>query len=98
MRVYLSLEFKPVTPIGEKPDKTAPARQKQENYHAISQFWLISDKLHLLSATILDNAQAKQAEEERWLEIFTPISYLLFAAGAVLTLISKLAGVESIGE
>jgi hypothetical protein len=86
--------LKPLPPLQEnvKPDKTAPARLRHENIRMAAQLWLINEKLQLVAANILDDAESERTKEEQRLKIFRPISYLLFATGAFLTLISKLAG------
>lgn len=60
-----------------------------------SDVWLLSQRLHLIGSMILDDAHETKERNERLVNIFTPVSYGLFGLGALLTVLSKLFGVDS---
>lgn len=95
--VRLRMINKPVTPIASEKDRTfdpiAYNREQREDYFAVLR---IHDELQMLAAGVLDDARANIEKTEHRLDSLTPLSYFLFVIGAVLTVLSKLAGVEGI--
>lgn len=79
----------------EKFDSEASDSRSIKEYGEIR---LLSQQLHLVGAIILDQAHEMKERKENLVNIFTPISYILWGLGALLALGSKLFGSESTVE
>jgi hypothetical protein len=87
---------RPVPPIGEKP-KDDPKVISERNWNDYSAIWLINAKISMVGAGILDDAHhAKEIRENR-VKAISPISIVLFCLGVVVTIVSRLFGVEGGG-
>lgn len=99
-RVYwewdkLRMQFfaKPLPLLDEKPTEDAKTITERDQAYYLS-LWLINSKISMVGAEILDDAHYTKEKLEHRVKIFTPISYVLFGVGVVLTIVSKLFGVD----
>jgi hypothetical protein len=59
--------------------------------------WLANRSLDMVGAMILDDAHYIKERKEHRVRVFTPISYVLFVLGVLVTLASELFGIEDEG-
>jgi len=70
-------------------DFTAVNNRNRKDY---SDVWVLSQRIHLVGALIVDDAQETKEKKEHLVSVFTPISYGLYVLGVLLTLLSKFFG------
>jgi len=95
-KLRMSIIARPVTPIvaNAPDDSKAIAGQNRKDYWAI---WLINSKISMVGAGIFDDAHRTKEIRENRVKFFSPLSYVLFCLGVVVTIVSRLFGVEGDG-
>ncbi|HVC48306.1 MAG TPA: hypothetical protein VND90_13770 [Terracidiphilus sp.] len=95
-KLRLEIIAGPITPIGEKTTGGSKViSEPNRNYY--SEARLINSNISMVGAEILDDAHYTKEKRERLVKIFTPISYVLIGFGAVVTVMSRLFGIECEG-
>ena len=91
----LRMQFfaQPLPSLDEKLKEDAKNIAERDRAY-YSSVWLINSKISMVGAEILDDAHYTKEKLEHRVKIFTPISYVLFGLGVVLTIVSKLFGVD----
>jgi len=87
---------KPLPLLDSKPSEDSKVVE-EHNQKYYSEVWLINSQMSMVGAEILDDAHHTKEKRERHLRFFSPISYILFGIGVVVTVVSKLFGIEGEG-
>ncbi len=87
----------PIAPIGDgKVSNSGAEASGQEDRRQYLQMLTIHGKLQMLGANILDDAHSNLAKNERLLSALAPLICFLFFIGVLLTVITRLAGIEGV--
>jgi hypothetical protein len=86
----------PLPLLDQKPteDPKVASQRRLEYYLAIRN---INSRIRMVGAEILDDAHYTKEKREHRVSVFAPISYVLFGLGVVVTVVSKLFGIEGEG-
>jgi len=92
-KLRMQIFERPELPMDQKPkeDPQIIARRNREYYLSVQ---LTSSKMRMVAAEILDDAHSTKERLEHRLKIFTPISYVLFCLGVMVTIVSKTFGLD----
>jgi hypothetical protein len=84
---------KPVPLLDEKPTED-PKIVEARGRKYYSEVWLINSRIRMAGAEIFEDAHQAKERREHWVNIFSPISIVLFCVGVVITVGSRLFGIE----